>query len=999
MDWKAKWIWYPQAEEEVDCYFLFGRKFHINAVKETWLNISAWTQYQVYLNGEFVGRGPAPSTPKDCCYDTFEVSGFLREGENTILALAHNFGVGVHWQPVARGGFICQLEAENLLICSDKQFLTRRADWFLTGSPRMMWSCQFLESVDLSRREEGWERMGGKNWRAAEVMGDPGMFPFLNLQEREIPMLQSGRKDPEIVLRYTFQLQGLQCVSFRPEKIPAGEELLFLESEFSVQEKEDTILYFSCDDACRVFLNGEMVLVQEYEDEFVRHAVWNGRHEYEQFHHGVGMRKETAEISLLKGRNRLQVIVDKILSSWGFTVGIADKVREGQADIGGGENPPVLRDLKYSGWKILRTERSNGLKNSMHGYNRFPEPVPPGQKIIIDGYDTSGLTDYTKLMRSECRISDPEGWRDGGEERSFREGEGGIYDFGTVSTGFVTLLLEAEQDAILDLSYTNVLSDDLRPSVIWQMRYTDRIYIPGRNSVPDRNCVSDRIYIPDRNCVSDRNCIPDRDYSSESVFRYETFERREARYLHISVRKGRVTVKKAGIHTVNYPADRLGNFTCSSQEWNHIWDVSVYTSKILMQEGYQDCLRRECGVHNTRSFIHASSAAYYCFGDSRLIRKNLLDGLRTQEDSGWFSSHGPTDTNADESTQMLWWFEALEGYLMRTGDREFLLSVYERVKCVLRYFSHQENKNCLLDCRNETREVRGRCCYIDDAVNGYPYTGLSDGILLGFNVLYYSALCSFSRLARWLGREKDGDFYARKAENLKTAVQDVFWDEKADIFRDYADETGTLAGRSSQSVLLAALYCGICRKDQEKRVMDYVLDEMKTPDGDFAGSRLTFGFYYFFLKCLIRRGEEKKAAQLIDDYYGRWLKLGATTFGEYFELRDLVGKDRITIEYNTHNYGTSLHELFYTEILGIQPKEYGFGRVVISPHPLGLTRASGQVFTVKGMLRVSWNCGEDGFYIEADAPQGMELSVEVPEGYTKAYVSVNGKERNLWKET
>lgn len=959
MEWKADWIWYPGAADEVEGYFWFEKRFRIDRIKKTLISITAWTDYVLYLNGQVVGRGPDPSSPQNVYYDTYEVLDMLKEGENQIVILAHNYRVGVHWQPAAAGGLIFQMESEDFLIKSDTSFRTKRAEMFMKGSPRMMWSCQFLESIDLSKAGDALDTEG---WISAEVLGTTGSFPFLHMREKEIPQLEYGILQPQKTLSYHFKHRGIQCVSLQGEKLRGKEGLCFLSAEFSVEEPLDTALFFSCDDACRVYLDNELILKQEYEDDFVRHAVWNGRHDYEQFHYGVGMRREQADIFLGKGIHKIQVIVDKIQDSWGFIMGIMDINRPGSR--WNAENPPLFLELAYENWKLWDCRESNGLKNSLHPYDRFPEienkEGTTAAAFEIDGHDYTCITDYFKLMRAEEREYD-DGWESRTEQIFLSGGRGIIFDLGRADTGRPVLELECTEDAVMDIAYTNILQEDGRPFAIWQMRYADRC------------------------------CIP------TGIQTVKTYERRECRYIYVSVQKGSLLLKKAFIQTVGYPVLVKADFSCSDPEWEKLWETSVYTSRILMQSGYQDCLKRECGVHNTRSFIHAASAAYYCFGDSKLIRKNLLDGIRTQEDSGWFSSHGPTDTNADEATQMLWWFQVMEGYLMRTGDREFLEELYERIKCVLRYFSHQENNNLLLDCRNETREVRGRYCYIDDSTNVPPYIGVFDGVLLGFNVLYYRALSIFSKLSEWIGREKEARFYAIKASALKKAVNDTFWDTEAEIYRDYVEKDGTKAGISSQAVLLAALYCGVCDAEHSNKVMDYVLEQMKGTDGDFVNSKLTFGFYYFFLKQLLEQGHENAAKKLIDAYYVRWLHLGATTFGEYFELKDFVGKDKLDMEYNTHNYGTSLHELFYTRILGAEPADYGFGKIRIAPSLLGLRYAGGRFYTNKGMVDIAWERTKEEMKLSIDVPNGMETEIIVPGGFETYSIVLNGKESKNYR--
>jgi hypothetical protein len=81
-----------------------------------------------------------------------------------------------------------------------------------------------------------------------------------------------------------------------------------------------------------------------------------------------------------------------------------------------------------------------------------------------------------------------------------------------------------------------------------------------------------------------------------------------------------------------------------------------------MHHNYEDCLKREEGVHNGRNAVHAFPASYHAFGDSRLIRKMFLDLLATQQDNGWISGAGPIDNSCDEISKALWGIEYLKLY-------------------------------------------------------------------------------------------------------------------------------------------------------------------------------------------------------------------------------------------------------------------------------------------------------------------------------------------------
>lgn len=102
-DWTASYIW--DGSENQNDFAYFRKGFRIDKpVQEAVVYTSAHNDYQLYLNGEPVGVGPARSDPYSygqyCAYD---VTDLLEQGDNAFAALAHWHGVwsdsGVNAKP------------------------------------------------------------------------------------------------------------------------------------------------------------------------------------------------------------------------------------------------------------------------------------------------------------------------------------------------------------------------------------------------------------------------------------------------------------------------------------------------------------------------------------------------------------------------------------------------------------------------------------------------------------------------------------------------------------------------------------------------------------------------------------------------------------------------------------------------------------------------------------------------------------------------------------
>ncbi len=76
---------------------------------------------------------------------------------------------------------------------------------------------------------------------------------------------------------------------------------------------------------------------------------------------------------------------------------------------------------------------------------------------------------------------------------------------------------------------------------------------------------------------------------------YSPFERRAGRYLVLTFRDlgGPVRIRHVRCLRQSYPVEPRGEFLCSDQRLNQIWEAGRYTVQMCMQDHYEDCPWRE----------------------------------------------------------------------------------------------------------------------------------------------------------------------------------------------------------------------------------------------------------------------------------------------------------------------------------------------------------------------------------------------------------------------
>lgn len=196
----ADWIWDSGDENPTNYYLLVRKTFNLEKLpQEARAFISAYAYADVQINGRLIERCPMNCDPEYQCYDYFNILPYLRKGDNCITAVVQNFGVGLHSQINARGGFFFQAKLdfaggslENLL--SDSSWKVTRAKAWNTQTRLRAPKAHligFVEEFDARLWPDGWQNpeFDDSTWEHAKQIGVPPVAPWNNLVVTERPQL------------------------------------------------------------------------------------------------------------------------------------------------------------------------------------------------------------------------------------------------------------------------------------------------------------------------------------------------------------------------------------------------------------------------------------------------------------------------------------------------------------------------------------------------------------------------------------------------------------------------------------------------------------------------------------------------------------------------------------------------------------------------------------------------------------------------------------------
>ena len=91
--WTAQWIMHPTVQPQSSAMILFRKSFDLPSKPSGFVvHVSADNHYRLFVNGQYVTRGPARGDLSHWFFETLDLSPYLQAGKNTIAAEVVNWG-------------------------------------------------------------------------------------------------------------------------------------------------------------------------------------------------------------------------------------------------------------------------------------------------------------------------------------------------------------------------------------------------------------------------------------------------------------------------------------------------------------------------------------------------------------------------------------------------------------------------------------------------------------------------------------------------------------------------------------------------------------------------------------------------------------------------------------------------------------------------------------------------------------------------------------------
>lgn len=401
-----------------------------------------------------------------------------------------------------------------------------------------------------------------------------------------------------------------------------------------------------------------------------------------------------------------------------------------------------------------------------------------------------------------------------------------------------------------------------------------------------------------------------------------------------------------------------GSFRSSDERLNKIWQTGAYTVHLNMQEYLWDGIKRDRLVW--LGDMHPEvMTVNTVFGYNEVVPKSL-DLIREATPlPDWMNGI---------SAYSIWWLLIQRDWYYYQGDKAYLQEQQAYLSGLLRQLISKVDA--------DGHEKLDGWRFLD-----WPSSENSAAINAGLQALVLQAMKAGDELCTVLGDETLAAECRETAERMiKVAPQVTRTLLKSRIAPD--------APGSKQAAALLALAGLMKPEEADKKYLSV------------NGAQGFSTFYgYYMLRAMATAGNYQGAIDVIRQYWGAMIDLGATTFWEDFNmawLPDAAGIDELVPEgkkdihgdYGDYCYKGFRHSLCHgwasgptawlsEYVLGVQIVEPGCRVVRITPHLGDLEWVEGTFPTPEGIITIRHEKGVDGkIRSDVKAPEGVQVILE-----------------------
>lgn len=389
-------------------------------------------------------------------------------------------------------------------------------------------------------------------------------------------------------------------------------------------------------------------------------------------------------------------------------------------------------------------------------------------------------------------------------------------------------------------------------------------------------------------------------------------------------------IENVSLVSTHYDEYDDGTFVSSDDDINNIFDLCKHTLGICRQSLHLDSPYHQENLACTGDYYIESLMAYFCFGDTKLTRFDIVRTIDFLEMNDYFMFH---------TTYSLILVRMINDYYMFSGDESiFHYSIKVLHGLMERFHSYTESDGLITNPPNYM--------FVDHIEHdGYsmhhPPRALGETVL---NAFYFDALTQMQKICKVLNDDK-ASVYKNRAELLRKSFNEAFFDENKGIYfdgRNFDDKViewrpceKNKRYYSVHSNTLAVLY-GLCSEDMSENLLRKVLTDKTLIQANPY-------FYHFILDAVYEIG-------LFDEFGLSLIRKWTSLVSECNKgLKEVW--DGFDCDYSHAWGGTPAYQL-PARFSGIEILEPGMKKIKLTPSSFGLDYVEISIPTPYGKIDI-----------------------------------------------
>ncbi|MBR2930590.1 MAG: family 78 glycoside hydrolase catalytic domain [Clostridia bacterium] len=466
---------------------------------------------------------------------------------------------------------------------------------------------------------------------------------------------------------------------------------------------------------------------------------------------------------------------------------------------------------------------------------------------------------------------------------------------------------------------------------------------------------------------------------------YEAWSYLGFRYVSVPKEAGALTVDnfEATILHAETVSGRESTLDTSDEMLDLVFEFMKRSALYSVQNQFVDTPTREKGqfLYDTINISAATTSGSY---ERQMTRKAILQFLASSDRHwsaegklGVYTAVYPNNDGARDIPEFtlsvpnfVW------RYYMLTGDRELLEFAYPYMKNTAGYVTRNIDPATGLVTAIEGGTSSSYKQGIIDTPNdrfGYDWKGTLDGVRTTINAHSVRAYDVVSRMALELGYTLDAASYAKKADDLRAAMNKYLLTSDG-VFCDGLTPEGLQSTVKSQHSTSHAIMAGTPTEEAIDKMADYIAG---------LGMRQGTMTADILLEALFKSGRGDAAVKLLTntDDYG-WAKL--IDKGYTFIWETWHGGSQ------SHGWGSASVWQVIEYISGVKLLEAGAKKIRIDPVKGAISEVTSHTVTARGAVDISYSGSGRSYAITVEIPANMTAEIVFPIIDGGAFVELSG---------